>query len=498
MKPASILLALLMTCPSWAFAGEHTQRALEELAQAAKDKKNKALILATLKQTEEPEALGVFIALGQSKDPAFRRMAPQGIMDLAREDQAPGLLRPFLQDTNLSIRSETLIYLSQLDALDKQDLLAQLEADSYDLQCIAARCLVKIGQGHLARKTLERLAYTGEDDRREPDLPTQVMSAVALLSIGQNVYHDPLKQKLTHPRTSTSAIMLALSEIEALQVAQAVDIAQAIADDDRMDIRVRLQAHKSVLNVAPDGKKRLIKSLVQAPEHLVPHLLHLLVQEAGDTGSLTLLAGRQGLLGALARFEQARSAGEASQVARLAQVALERDQPIVIEYVLGRARMDFRDEKDYVQAYDQPLLALLESIRERGTPRGPDVAIVQQSVAILADLNTPAARVKLQELLARRYDAFQATVAAGLPRARSQAVAAIAQPLLESPYERLSAYAAFAMGKFARKEATPVLLEILTRKDRYRLPLRTLAGWYLMKIEGQTEQGAQAIGEMVK
>jgi HEAT repeat protein len=160
--------------------------------------------------------------------------------------------------------------------------------------------------------------------------------------------------------------------------------------------------------------------------------------------------------------------------------------------------MDLRDKKSYVHAYDQPLLALLESIQERGTPRGPDVAILQQSVAILIDLDTPAARRKLQELLAGRYDAFQATVAAGLPRAETQAVAVIAQPLLESPYERLSSYAAFAMGKFARKEATPVLLEILTREDRYRLPLRTLAGWYLMKIEGQAEQGAQAIGNMVK
>lgn len=498
MKRIWIAPALLLSlCPALG-AGEHAQAALELFAQASKDKGEKLILLATIKGTDEKEALSIFVALGQSKDDALRRLAPQGIMDLADEDQAAKLLRSFLDDSNPSIRSETLIYLSRLDALSAQDLVPQLQSDSYDLKCIAARCLVKMGQGQLARETLEALAYTGAEIRGEPDLATRVMSATALLAMGQQRYHDPLKKKLTSPRTSGSVQLLALAEMEDLAVTAGVDIAEAIGRDDRMELRVRLQAYKTLLKTAPEGPKRLVKEILTAEDMIVPHLLHLLVEQGQDPEAIRMLAGRPGLLGTLARFERARAGASSQDVARLAGVVLEINQPIAIEYVLGRARKDLEENKPYAKAYDGPLLKLLESIREAGTPRGPDVQILQQTVALLADIATDRALLKLQHIFSERYDAFQATAASGLPRARNEPVTVIARHLLKSPYERISTYAAFTMGKFAKPQAAKPLRSIVSQPERYRLSLRILAGWYLLKIDGQSASGADAIGRMVR
>lgn len=498
MKRILCILACLTAWPAGLGAGENTDAALAWFAEAAKNDRKKAVILATLKGTGEAEVLPAFLALGSSESTKLRRVAPQAIMDLAQEAQAPPLLRPFLDDPDSGIRAETIIYLSQLDALQRQDLVKQLESDSEELRCIAGRCLVKIGEGELARAALEAMAYTGSDASAQADLPTRVMAAMALLAMGEDKYLKPLSDVLTAGRTPESVKILALEEAMDLEVTEADDIAQAVAEDPRNAARTRLQAYKVLLNIAPDGKTRLIKAILAADDLMVAHLLHLLVEGADETSHLRALGGKTGLLGTLARFELARAQGSSDEVARLAGVALELNQPVVLQYILGRARKDLRDKQPFTDAYDRPLLKLLESLHEAGTPRGPDVPVLQQTVAVLADVGTDPALIGLQQLFSRRYNAFQATAAAGLPRAETDTVTVVARHLLASPYEQIATYAAFTVGKFGREPAAEYLRKILDQKQRYRTSLRTLAAWYLIKIDDQTRYGAQAIGELLK
>jgi len=498
VKQILCILACLMAWPGGLDAGENTDAALEWLAEAAKKDRQRAVILATLKGTGEAEVLPAFLALAQSESTAVRRIVPQAIMDLAEEVQAPPLLRPFLDDSDSGIRAETIIYLSQLDALQRQDLVKQLDSNNPDLRCIAGRSLVKIGEGELARSALEAMAYDGTEAPGQPDLPTRVMAAMALLAMGESEYIQPLTKVLSDGQTPEAAKILALEEAMDLKVTPATDIARAVAEDTRNAARTRLQAYKVLLKIAPDGKTRLIKAILAADDLMVAHLLHLLVEGSDDTSHLRSLAGKPGLLGTLARFEYARAQGSSDEVARLAGVTLELNQPVVLQYILGRARKDLRDKRPFTDAYSKPLLKLLEGLHEAGTPRGPDIPVLQQTVAVLADVGTDPALIGLQRLFARRYNAFQATAAAGLPWAETDTVTVVARHLLESPYEQIATYAAFAVGKFGRERAAPYLRQILSQKQRYRTSLRTLAAWYLIKIDDQAQYGAQAIGKLLK
>jgi HEAT repeat protein len=447
-------------------------------------------ILAALRSTEDPAVLPLFTALGQNKDQELRRLAPSVLMEIGGQARAATLLKPMADDTQPEIRAEVLLYLSSLDAVDKQMLTDAMQVGDERLQCLAARSLIKMGQGPAAVETLKDLT-------RSKDKATESMARMALLAMGSSSQVEPLARMIQDSSTPASVLMLLSEQASELKVSAAVELIESIATDPDRPLRLRTHAYKALAELAKDGPDRLTRAIVSSQEPLPIYLLVLLSQTDQAETHLKSLAGRSGLVGTLARFELARK-GTAEQLQRQAAAVIGQKHPIVVNYVLERAIKDIEQRPKVAAGYQQPLLGLLQGLQSKRGLRQIEIGLVEDATRVVAEIGSRQGLAELRRMLSQRVSPFTQAVAGGLVRVENPAVCTVAVDLLESPYKQLATMGAFTLGRHGRKEAAGTLAEMVRKPDRFSPTLVALASWYLLKIEDAQAAGIGKLSEMVR
>ncbi|MCK4276828.1 MAG: hypothetical protein KAX78_09960, partial [Phycisphaerae bacterium] len=103
-----------------------------------------------------------------------------------------------------------------------------------------------------------------------------------------------------------------------------------------------------------------------------------------------------------------------------------------------------------------------------------------------------------KEILSRRYSTITRVVTAGLLQSQNRAVCSLARPFLASPYEQPATNAALVLGYFADPEAAAKLRAILNRPTSRDPGLGVLVSWYLLKIDGQAQNAADALARQIR
>ncbi len=212
---------------------------------------------------------------------------------------------------------------------------------------------------------------------------------------------------------------------------------------------------------------------------------------------LELLSRRDDALGLLARFELARPAS-GEEAAKAASQAVATGHAVVIDYVLDRARGDIAQRRQTSAFYTQPLIAILHSVQADSPVMRPEHTQAAQAAELLGELATPEAIQTLTTLLKGNYNALTRAVAGGLLRCKNKAACEWLAPLLTSPYDELASDAALTLGQHGDIRAAPALQDIVNHSNRNRPELTALAGWYLVKLFGQTEPTVLTLREAFK
>ena len=491
MKTVLSLCMLLSLAAGSAGAGPNADLALQWLSDHLKDNQTRLPVLAALQASQESDVAPIFVALGQNADKDLRRLAPSALRKIGGESGAARLLKPMAGDASSEIRAEVLVHLSGLDAAEEPMLLEALKVADENLQCLAARSLVKIGRSAAALDTLRKLTESN-------DAATSAMARMALLATGSLAQIEPLKKLVAAPETPPQVLALLMEEAIDLKSSGAVELFEPLLQpESKAPMAVRLQAWRLVSELAADGATRLTKAVAKADEPESVYLLALLARHEAAASNLKTLAGRDDVVGALARFEMARGGG-GDDLARMAAAVIEKGHPVVIGYVLERASGDVREQPRKAQAYSEPLLAYLEAMRDQQGLRQQEGLMVEKAAAIVADIGGEASLARLRKMLEGRYSDFQRAVMAGLTRTTNEAACAVAKDFVDSPYDELSTFAALTMGKFGKAEAAPKLRSVVANDARYRPTVQALAAWYLLKIDGAVASSVPRLAELMK
>ena len=127
-------------------------------------RKNLPQALLALRATKDPELLTIFQAISKCNDKAIRRLAPSAIMSLAGDSAAKHLM-VMLNDPTPEIQAEVVVYLTSLDTdneIFRKYLSETISDKDENLQCLAARSLVKLGLADQARAVLEKLTSSAD------------------------------------------------------------------------------------------------------------------------------------------------------------------------------------------------------------------------------------------------------------------------------------------------------------------------------------------------
>ncbi len=489
-RTTSVFLLAWLCWPGLAQAGPHSDLAMQWLTRNLQQREQMVQILAALRSTDDPAVLPLFAALGENKDQELRRLAPAVLMDIGGQARAATLLKPLADDTQPEIRAEVLLYLSSLDAVDKQMLTDAMQVGDERLQCLAARSLIKMGQGPAAVETLKELT-------RSKDQATEAMARMALLAMGSSSQIEPLAKLIQDPSTPGSVLMLLAEQAAELKVAAAVELIESIATDPDRPLRLRTHAYKALAKLAKDGPDRLTRAIVSSQEPLPIYLLVLLSQTDQAETHLKSLAARGGMVGTLARFELARK-DAAEPLQRQAAAAIAQEHPIVVNYVLERAIKDIKDKPKVAAGYEEPLLGLLQSLQSKRGLRRVEIGLVEDATRVVAEIGSRQGLAELKRMLSGRVSPFTQAVAGGLVRVENPAVCRVAADLLDSPYKQLATMGAFTLGRHGRKEAAETLAEMVRKPERFSPTLVALASWYLLIIEDAQVAGISKLSEMVR
>lgn len=482
------VLCILPAAHAWAqpakMASDHLIKSFTETGKTRNT-------VASLRAANDKDLIPFFVALTTSTDPDRRRMGVNTLIEQAGEDGIPALTDVFLKDASMDIRGEALVGLLELKALTPEQLVDALKMNDEKIRCLSARALVQKGQGSKALDALKQLASSRE-------LATSAMSKMSLLGLGQTDQLPSVRIILGDSNTPAMVLNLLLKQMAEEKVLPVLDSARELARSAEM-FPIRVQAYKTMAALSTDGAATLGQAIAESNDIVLNVALFLVLGERMDAqAQIKKFTLDSSVIGSLARMELARAArGETAAKAVLEVVNLE--HPILIDYVLERARKDVDALGDKADFYTPALLKYIGTVEP--TPRRIEAEHMRaaQAAAILADLGTPAALAGIKKIVdAGQFDGATRAVAIGLLKTKNRAACDIVRPMLKNPYPELATDAALILGKFGDAAAQDFLYGIVSRPSLNRPEMVSICSWYLIKIAGQTKQMAGVLTNLVK
>jgi len=463
---------------------------LTHLSELLADPAEADAALAALAATEDKDLAPLFVALSRSQDPGRRAFAVTALRNIAGKDSAAVLLERLRKDPDVNVRLRALGYLIDLDAVTPDDLLETIKAKSEPLQCLAADALVSKGRGRSAAAVLGKLA-SGKDPA------VAAMAGTALLAMGRSEQISHLLKLVDDPKTPARVVSNVMEQIRRHKIEAGAALAERVAGANHRP-NLRVSAYEALSAVSADGTGKLADAIRASRQTVVRVNLLLVLSDREDcTSYLKSFSKRSDSVGVLSRFELARAAGGES-AAQAAQEAMRLGHPVVVSYLLARARQDVDRRGRQADFYTLALLAYIRSVKTGASQMQPEHIAAARAATLLADLGSRGAMAGLREILAGRHSAIKRAAAAGLLRTKNVAACELARPLLKSPYEELAIDAALTLGRFGVGDATEYLTGIISRPGKRSPLLRAQAGWYLLKIAGRGKDAAAALAKTVK
>lgn len=467
-----------------------TDEALKYLSQAINDPKTVEATLVALRSTRDKDLLALFTALTRSTDRNKRLFAASSLREMFGAEAAPILLERLKKDPIMLIRSEALAQLLELKAVSQADLLEALEMPDENVQCIAARELVRQKQFKPAVDVLKRLAES-------KDVNTYCLARLSLLGTGDSSQLEPLKKVVSDRKTPQETLELVLGQISEEKNVAAVELAEMMIPADPTSI-LASKAYRAISDASPDGGQRVVKAMRQSSQTVFKvHLMRVLAVRSDAKTYLEPLASGDDTVAAVARFELARAEG-GEAASRAAKDLLAQGHPVVIDYLLFRAREDIADRPEKAAFYVPALAEIVRAAPASAAKMQLEHVRAAQAATLLADLGTPEATDALKALLATPYGGVLRSAAAGLLRTKNDAMGELSRPLLRSPYSELVTDAALVLARLKDKDAAPPLREILARAGANPPSLAALASYYLLKIDGKSLLASEQLAREVK
>ncbi len=491
----------LITCIGFAIGCIGTLAA-PAAAQPAKDASNYLIqclttpakarnTIASLRAANDKDLIPFFVAMTTSSDQDRRRMGVDALIEQAGADGAPALLEVFLKDSSMDLRSDALVGLLELKAISNEQLVEALKINDERIRCLCARALVQKGQGSKAIDTLKQLTISRE-------LATAGMAKMSLLGMGQTDQLPAVRNILVDSNTPPVLLNLLLKQMAEEKVFPVVDAAREVARTAEL-FPIKLQAYKSVAALSTDGSASLGQAIAESNDLVLGVALFLAMGERMDSqAQIKTFAASQDVLGALARLELARKAG-GDAAAKAAMDVVNLEHPIVIDYVLERARQDMETMGDKADFYTPALLKFIGSVAP--SPRRIEAEHLRaaQATTILVDMGTPAAVAGLKKIMdAGNFDGPTRSAAVGMLKAKNRVACDLIKPLLKNAYPELATDAALVLGKFGDVAGQDFLGGIVARPNLSRPEMVAICSWYLIKIAGQTKQMSGVLTNLVK
>lgn len=482
--------AILVLLTAAAAASEPAPDALRVLVELIQDPARSPAALAALRATEDKDAAPVFVALSRSGDRRRRLFGAAALHEVCGKDAAGVLAERLARDPVMAIRADALGRLLDLQAASPQQLAAALRVDDERVRLLAARGLVACGQARQAAGALGELSGS-------TDPGTAALARVLLLATGDAAQEPILRRLVSDPKTSDELLGLILAQVASGKVTAAMELTGQVAWSRRGEA-VRVLAFQTLSALSPKAGAVLVGA-IEGSSHTVfrVRLLAVLSSRADAAAHLPGLCPAGGAVGALARMELARPGG-GEQAGRAVLSAVRLGHPVVIDYVLNRARKDLDARGKQADFYTHALLEFIRSVEPAPAAMGPDHFRAARAASLLVDLGTPAAMAGLRKILSGRHSAVRRAVGAGLLRAKNRTACELARGLLSSSYEELAADAALTLGRFNDPAAAGPLRDVLAHPRRHRTEFVALAAWYLLRGEGRTRTAAKALAEKIK
>ncbi|MDY6913439.1 MAG: HEAT repeat domain-containing protein [Planctomycetota bacterium] len=460
------------------------------LSNVLNDPDSSAWAIATLKSTDDKRLLPLLKALARCGDEHRRRVATAALGELAGDEAVEALLERIHKDTARQVRREAAVRLAQLRQIPPSHLVEMLQDPDETIRCLAARGLLRRGHGQAAAETLRQL--TGSKD-----LATACMGRVSLLGMGRREQLAPLRKLVQNDQTPPGVLMLLMEQIVEDKTSAAAELAEALTGPDK-PVPLRLAAYRAISTVS-DRAPVVMGNAIRNSRHMVfrVRLLNILASSRNAGVALRAVSERNETVGLLARFELMR-ADRPKEAADLACRVIAAGHPVVVGYLLDRARQDIDDRRAECGLYVPALRAYLDSFDSRVQTMQPEHVYVARAAALLIDLGEPQGLADLKKILAGRHCAFVRAVAAGLLQAKSRAACELARPLLKSPYSELVTDAALTLGRFGATDSAEHLRAMLENPGRYAGPEVVLASWYLLSIFGQPQAAAERLARQVR
>jgi len=409
---------------------------------------------------------------------------------LCGPEAAAPLAERLAKDPAMAVRAEALVHLLQLQAATPEQLLEALKVDDEKVQCLAARGLVRCGQGHQAIRTLRMLADS-------KDRTTSVMARVGLLAAGDGGQESVLREVFRDPETTDEILSFALEQMATENVAAAVELVGQVAWSDRREA-VRVRAFKTLSILSPKSAATIVGAIEKSDSTIFRvYLLESLASQADSVEAVRKLSARSDAIGTLARFELARPAGGPA-AAEAVRAVFAMGHPVMLDYVIDRARKDVDARGKDAGFYVPALLEFIRSVEPNPAQMGASHYRAAQAATLLLDLGTADASAGLRDILAGPYDAVKRSVGAGLMRTKNRSACDLARPLLDNPYQEMVVDAALTLGRFGDPSAVKTLRDIVAEPSRHETELVVLAAWYLLKIEGRSAEAARALAAKVR
>jgi len=462
------------------------------LVKLLRERQSADMALLALRATGDKELLPWLEALAKSGDARLRQFAVACMTELAGKDATRALADRFIHDSDSTVRIEALIALLGLDAIPADPLREALKSSDENIQCIAARALVKLGQPDDVKPVLQKLIES-------KDLPTAAMARMSLLAIGNTAMLAPLRAIVRDVETEPALVALLIEQAMEQKIKAAVPLLEDALTATHLDDLMRVRAYRTLSALDESAGARLGKAIADSDNRTFQCLMTRVLSDRTDAPVvLKRLAKEKGLPGILARLELARREEGFKGLAEPLAEAMELGHPIVVEYVMDCAKADVKKDARAADTYTPAFLTFIASVSRDESFMKREHISAALMVKWLAELGSPKAVEGLKKLVTGRYDAVLRVTSTGLYKAEPSAlVCDLAGPLLKSAYPDIQQDAALTLGRNGDKRATEFLTEIVTDKNK-NPALQAAAAWYLLRVQGKTTQAVTELAKQVK
>ena len=464
---------------------------LDDLVKMFQDPAKAAAVLTALRATDDKDLAPFYKALAASGNKDWRLFSIGALADAAGKDAAATFSDRLKNDPSMVVRTEALLAMIALKVGSDDELTAAMNAPDENLQCIAARTLIqKDASRDAALKALEKLTAS-------KDTATAALARMSLLGQGRKDQLDPLRAMMKDPQTPSDVLAIMLEQVGEEKIAPAAELMEMVIASDQ-PWQLKLRAHRSLSAISDKPPRLLLDAIATADQTVFRvHLTRALALRSDSAAAIEELAKGEGVVAAVARFEKARPAGgDAASKAALDAVRLA--HPVVLDYVLDRARQDLKERPAECDFYVPALVNVVESVNADPQDIKQEHFKATRAGTILADLGSPRAIDQIKKILQGKYTAVTRVMATGMLRSTNPAMCDVARPLLDSPYGELSMDAALLLGRLGDKGASGALRAVTDNPQKNSILLVVMADWYRLKIDGRSKAAAEALAKAVK